>query len=82
MKYWEQVEGQKKIPLPPIEVASEKEYEVEKILDRREKRGKPKYLVRWKDYIAEKNTWEGLENLKNVMDLVEKFDKEIRDEEI
>jgi len=82
MKYWEQVEGQKKIPLPPIEVASEKEYEVEKILDRREKRGKPKYLVRWKDYIAEKNTWEGLENLKNAMDLVEKFEKEIRDEEI
>jgi len=32
--------------------------------------------------MAEKNTWEGLENLKNVMDLVEKFDKEIRDEEI
>ena len=46
MKYREQIEGQKKIPLPPIEIASEKEYEVEKILNRREKRGKPKYLVR------------------------------------
>jgi len=46
MKYREQIEGQKKIPLPPIEIAGEKEYEVEKILDRRERRGKPKYLVR------------------------------------
>jgi len=59
VKYREQVEGQKKIPLPPIEVASEKEYKVEKILDRREKRGKPKYLIRWKGYMAEEDTWEG-----------------------
>jgi len=34
------------MPLLPIEVTSEKEHEVEKILDRRERRGKPKYLVR------------------------------------
>jgi len=46
VKYWEQVEGQKKIPLSSIKVASEKEYKVEKILDRQERRGKLKYLVR------------------------------------
>ena len=34
VKYREQVEGQKKIPPPPVEVASEKEYEVEEIVDR------------------------------------------------
>ena len=34
VKYREQVEGQKKIPPPPVEVAGEKEYEVEEILDR------------------------------------------------
>ena len=34
IKYREQVEGQKKIPLPPVEVDSKKEYEVEEILDR------------------------------------------------
>jgi len=45
-------------------------------------RGKSKYLVRWKEYTAEKNTWEGLENLGNAMDLVEDFEKEIREEEI
>ena len=36
VKYREQVEGQKKILPPPIGVASEKEYEVEEILDRQE----------------------------------------------
>jgi len=34
VKYREQVEGQKKIPPPSVEVACEKEYEVEEILDR------------------------------------------------
>jgi len=31
---------------------------------------------------AEEDTWERLENLKNVIDLVEEFEKEIREEEI
>ena len=51
-------------------------------MNRRERKEKPKYLVRWKGYIAEEDTWEGLENLKNVIDLVEEFEKEIREEEI
>ena len=51
-------------------------------MDRQERREKPKYLVRWKGYIAEENAWEGLENLKNAMGLVEEFEKEIREEEI
>ena len=34
VKYQEQVEGQKRIPPPPVEVAGEKEYEVEEILNR------------------------------------------------
>ena len=56
VKYREQVEGQKKIPPPPVKVDGEKEYEVEKILDRQEKRGKIRYLVKWKGYMAEENT--------------------------
>jgi len=32
--------------------------------------------------MAEEDTWEGLVNLKNTMDLVEEFEKEIRKEEI
>ena len=82
VKYREQVEGQKKIPPPPVKVAGEKEYEVEEILDRQERRGKTKYLVKWKGYTAEENTWEGLENLKNAMKKVEEFEKGRFEEEI
>ena len=82
VKYREQVEEQKKIPLPPVEVASEKEYKVEEILDRQERRDKMKYLVKWKEYMAEENTWEGLENLKNAIKKIEEFEKGKFEEEI
>ena len=82
VKYREQVEGQKKIPLPPVKVAGEKEYEVEEILDRQERRIKTKYLVKWKEYMAEENTWEELENLKNVREKIEEFEKGRFEEEI
>jgi len=60
----------------------EKKYEVKKILNRRDMRGKTKYLVRWKRYTAEEDIWEGLENLENIINLVEEFEKKIRKEEI
>jgi len=43
-------------------------------------REKPKYLVRWREYTVEKDTWKGLRNLENAIDLVEEFEKEIRKE--
>ena len=46
VKYREQVKGQKKIPLPSVKVAGEKKYEVKEILDRQERRGKMRYLVK------------------------------------
>ena len=46
VKYWEQVEKQKKILSPLVEIEREKGYEVEKILDKWERREKLKYLVR------------------------------------
>jgi len=82
VKYREQVEGQKKIPLPLVKIAGEKKYKVEEILDRQERREKMKYLVKWKGYMAEGNTWEGLENLKNAMEKVEEFKKGSFEEEI
>ena len=51
-------------------------------LDRRDVREKPKYLVRQKECMVEKDTWKKLENLENPMELVEKFEKEIKEEEI
>jgi len=82
VKYREQVEGQKKIPPPSIEVAGEKEYEVKEIVDRQERREKTKYLVKWKVYTAEKNMWEGLENLKNAREKIEEFEKKRFEKEI
>ncbi len=82
MKYREQVEGQKKILPPPVKVDGEKEYEVEEILNRQERRGITKYLVKWKGYTVKENTWEGLENLKNAMEKIEEFEKERFEKEI
>ena len=82
VKYREQVEGQKKIPPPPVKVDGEKEYEVEEILDRQGRRGKTRYLVKWKGYIVKENIWKGLENLKNAMEKVEEFEKGRFEEEI
>ena len=80
--YQEQIEEQKKILPPLVEINGEKEYEVEKILNERDFRGKLKYLVRWKKYTVKEDTWEELKNLGNVIDLVENFEREIRKEEI
>jgi len=82
VKYREQVEGQKKIPPPLVEVAGKKKYKVEEILDRQEKRGKTRYLVKWKGYMIEENTWERLENLKSAMEKIEEFEKGRFEEEI
>jgi len=49
---------------------------VEKILNKRTVWGKEKFLVRWKGYTAEEDTWESRENLGNAKELVEEFEKE------
>ena len=46
--YQEQIEGQKKILPLLVKIDKEKEYEVEKILNRRDIREKPKYLIKWR----------------------------------
>ena len=50
-----------------------KEWEVEKILNKKI-RGVEKYLVQWKGFMAEGDTWKRRENLKNAGDLIEKFE--------
>ena len=41
-----------------------------------------KYLVKWKEYTVEENTWDGIENLKNGMEKVEEFERGRFEEEI
>jgi hypothetical protein len=50
-------------------------YEVEAIVGKKMYRGKPQYHVKWKGYPSDQNTWEPLENLTNVMEMVENFEE-------
>jgi len=77
-RYVRQVEGQKKEQLAPVIIEGEEEWEIERILNKRKVRGKDKYLVYWKGFIAESDTWEGRENLKNAQEAIEEFEKEYR----
>ena len=49
-------------------------------MNKRVVRGKEKFLVRWKGYTAEEDTWENRENLENAKELVEEFEREYREE--
>jgi len=55
-KYVGQVERQKKEQLAPVIIKGEEEWKVERILNKQWVRGKDKYLVRWKGFIAESDT--------------------------
>ena len=57
-------------------IEGEEEWEVEKILNKRKVRGKDKFLVRWKGFTAEGDTWESRENLQNAGDLLREFEEE------
>ena len=75
-RYRDQVKGQKKEQLAPVIIKGEEEYEVKKILNKKKFRGKDWYLVWWKGYTVEKDTWEPRENLGNAEDLVKEFEEE------
>ena len=53
---------------------------MEKILNKRTVREKKKFLVRWKEYTVEDDTWKGRENLENVKKLLKEFEREYREE--
>ena len=78
--YKPQIEGQKRTPPKLVIIKEEKEFKVEKILNQRMVREKKKFLVRWKSYTAEEDTWENKENLENVKKLVKEFEKEYGEE--
>ena len=71
---------QKKEEVKPIEIEEVKEWEVERILNKRKVRELIKYLVQQKRFTAEYNSWEKKEDLKNTKELVIEFEKRINAE--
>jgi len=88
VRYKEQVKGQKKEEGKPVEVEGVEEWEVEKILNKKKIRGVEKYLIWWKEFTAEGDTWKRRENLKNTEELIKEFEwgevvvrQEVKEEE-
>ena len=51
------------------------QYYVEQIVAKRMNRNKPQYLIKWEGFPKENSTWEPIENLQNVLQWVEEFEK-------
>ena len=45
-------------------------------MNKRKVRGKDKFLVQWKGFTAEEDTWESRENLQNARDVLREFEEE------
>ena len=60
-------------PIPdPIIVNDHVEYEVEEILDSQQFRGRVQYLVKWKNYPSEANSWEPAQTIHEDIPLLVK----------
>ena len=68
------MEGQKKEEGKPIEMEGVKEWEIEKILNKRKIRGVDKYLVRWKGFTVEHDIWEKKKDLENAREVLKEFE--------
>ena len=67
--------GRVQPPPPPDLVEGELEYEVERILDHVERKSRGRttkydYLVKWKGYGPEHNTWEPQQNMQRCAELI------------
>ncbi|XP_076754442.1 histone-lysine N-methyltransferase SUV39H2-like [Xylocopa sonorina] len=51
-------------------------WEVEKIVAKKEQQGVPTYLIKWKNWDSQYNTWEPVSNLVNCSDILEEFEKD------
>ena len=57
----------------------DEEYEAEQIVSKKVHHGKALYLVHWKGYSEDDDSWESLEHLTSGRELVEAFEERERD---
>ncbi|QRW23267.1 Retrotransposable element Tf2 protein [Rhizoctonia solani] len=60
---------------PPETIEGEEEYKVEQIIDSKRQQGKWFYLIKWKGYGPEDNSWEPEELLKHSQEEISRFNK-------
>ena len=63
-----------------MEVDGVEEWEIEKILNKKKIRGIEKYLVQWKGFTVEHNSWVKKEKLENMKAVLEDFEGRIEAE--
>ncbi|KAF8761558.1 hypothetical protein RHS01_00200 [Rhizoctonia solani] len=60
---------------PPKTIEGEEEYKVKQIIDSKQQRGKWFYLIKWKGYGPEDNSWEPEELLEHSQEEVKRFNQ-------
>ncbi|KAF8752189.1 hypothetical protein RHS01_08123 [Rhizoctonia solani] len=60
---------------PPETIEGEEEYEVEQIIDSKRQKGKWFYLIKWKGYGPEDNSWEPEELLEHSQEEIKRFNQ-------
>jgi hypothetical protein len=65
--------GENFIPPPPDTIDGQQEYEVTQILRHKGKDKTRRYLVRWKGFTPNDDTWEPEENLNNSEELLQEY---------
>ena len=72
--------GTKKEEGKSIEIEEVEEWEIEKILNKRKIRGVERYLVWWKRFMVEHNSWVKREKLGNTKEILEDFEGRVEAE--
>lgn len=55
---------------------SENEYYVEKVIDKKVVDGEVRYLIKWEGWPEDESTWEPVENLDHIQNLIADFERE------
>ena len=54
-------------------------YEVESIREKKIENGRAYYFIKWLGWPEETNTWEPIENLRDVWDMVDQYNKNLKE---